>query len=165
MRPSKPHRDYVAIARFRAALRAYENAAEGAARAAELTPQRYLLLLMVKGAPGGGERATINNLAERLRVEPHSVTGAVTRAEEAGLVVREACEQDRRRTWIRLTAEGERRLACAVAALENQRDELLEALEHVAAGARAVPAPSGDAAAAYEAIEAAASCRESRRVP
>ena len=139
MRSSKPQPDYVAIARFRTALRAFESAAEEAARAAGLTPQRYLLLLMVKGAPSGDERATINDVAERLRVEAHTITGAVTRAEAAGLVVREICDQDRRRTWIRLTREGERRLARVVDALASQRDELLEAIEHVAAGARAIP--------------------------
>lgn len=139
MRTSKQQPDYMAIASFRAALRAFENAAEEAARAADLTPQRYLLLLMVKGATGGDERATINDVAERLRVEAHTITGAVSRAEEAGLVVREACDQDRRRTWIRLTREGERRLARVVAALEEQRDELLKAVDGVAAHARAIP--------------------------
>jgi DNA-binding MarR family transcriptional regulator len=138
MRASKQQLDFVAVAAFRAALRAFENAAEEAARAAGLTPQRYLLLLMVKGAPTGDERATINDVAERLRVEPHTVTGAVSRAEEAGLVVREACDQDRRRTWIRLTREGERRLARVVSALADQRDDLLEAFDGVAANARAI---------------------------
>jgi DNA-binding MarR family transcriptional regulator len=136
VRDTKP--DYVAIAHFRTALRAFDSAAEEAARAAGLTPQRYLLLLLVKGAPDGGERATVNDLAARLRVEPHTVTGAASRAEEAGLVVRERCDEDRRRTWIRLTPEGERRLAKAVAALQARRDTLLEAIEEIAADARAI---------------------------
>ncbi len=136
MRDSK-QTDYVAIARFRAALRAFDSAAEEAARAAGLTPQRYLLLLMVKGAPAGNERATINDVAERLRVEPHTITGAVSRAEAAGLVVREPCDQDRRRTWIRLTPEGERRLGRVVAALQDERDELLATIDGAVADARA----------------------------
>ena len=130
--------DYLAIAAFRAALRDFEHAAEAAARAAGLTPQRYQLLLMVKGAVGGDERATINELAERLRVAPHTITGATSRAEAAGLVTRERCGEDRRRTWIRLTREGERRLGAAVAALQAQRDTLLAAIEGVAADARAI---------------------------
>jgi DNA-binding MarR family transcriptional regulator len=147
MRASKQQPDYVAIARFRAALRAFENSAEEAARAAGLTPQRYLLLLMVKGAPAGDERATINDIAERLRVEAHTVTGSVSRAEEAGLVVREACDQDRRRTWIRLTREGERRLERVVGALAEQREELLAAIDGVAADAREIPkAPTPESA-------------------
>jgi DNA-binding MarR family transcriptional regulator len=135
-------RDYVAIARFRTALRAFDNAAEEAARAAGLTPQRYLLLLMVRGAPDGREQATVTDLAERLKVAPHTVTGATSRAEKAGLVVRERCDQDRRRTWIRLTSEGEHRLAEAIAMLQAQRDALLEAIDEIAADARAIGAPS-----------------------
>lgn len=102
--------------------------------------QRYLLLLMVKGAPSGEERATINDVAERLKVEPHTITGAVGRAEEAGLVVREQCTEDRRRMWIRLTPEGERRLEQVVTSLEAQRDELVAAIEEVAGDARALAA-------------------------
>lgn len=130
MRETKP--DYIAIARFRSALRAFERAAEDAAREAGLTPQRYLLLLMVKGAPGGAERATVNDVAARLRVEPHTITGAVSRAEAAGLLVRERCTEDRRRMWISLTAEGDRRLARVVGALERQRAELVDALDAAA---------------------------------
>lgn len=135
--------NYVAIARFRSALRAFDSAAEEAARAAGLTPQRYLLLLMVKGAPDGREQATVNDLADRLKVAPHTVTGATSRAEKAGLVVRERCDEDRRRTWIRLTSEGERRLAHAVATLQAQREALLEAIDEVAADARAIGATTG----------------------
>ncbi len=82
MRGSKPTPDYRAVARFRSALRAFDRAAEEAARAAGLTMQRYLLLLMVKGAPAGDERATINDVAERLRVAPHTITGAAELAAE-----------------------------------------------------------------------------------
>ena len=146
MRASKPTPDYRAVARFRSALRAFDSAAEEAARAAGLTMQRYLLLLMVKGAPSGDERATINDVAERLKIEPHAVTGAVTRAEEAGLVVRERCTDDRRRIWVRLTPEGERRLEQVVTALAAQREQLLAALDAAASDARAIPpTPSGAA--------------------
>ena len=140
MRDSKRQPNYVAVASFRAALRSFETAAEEAARNAGLTPRRYLLLLMVKGAPAGDERATINDLAERLKVEPHTITGAVTRAEEAGLVVRQPCTEDRRRMWIRLTPEGERRLEQVVTVLDEQRDALLGALDAARSEAHAIPA-------------------------
>ena len=105
-------------------MRAFEGAAEEAARSHGLTPQRYLLLLMVKGAPDGSERAQVGDVATRLRLAPHTVTGAVARAEEAGLVRRERCSEDRRRTWLSLTPEGERRLSAAVAALASERARL-----------------------------------------
>lgn len=135
MRDIKP--DYVAIARLRTALRAYDNAAAEAARAAGLTPQRYVLLLLVKGAPDGREEATVSELGDRLKVAPHTVTGAASRAERAGLVVRRRCDEDRRRTWIRLSPEGERRLERAVAAVQAQRNGLLEVIDEVAADAQA----------------------------
>ena len=138
MRGSKQTPDYRAVARFRSALRAFDRAAEEAARAAGLTMQRYLLLLMVKGAPAGDERATINDVAERLKVAPHTITGAAGRAEEAGLIVREQCTEDRRRMWIRLTPEGERRLEQVVSSLQAQREDLVAAIEAAAVNAREI---------------------------
>ncbi len=113
-------------------MRRFERAAEEAARARGLTPQRYLLLLMVKGAPDGSERALVGDLAERLQLAAHTVTGAVGRAEKAGLVRRDPCPQDGRRTWISLTPDGERRLAAVVEALAHDRDELAAAVEQFA---------------------------------
>ena len=113
-------------------MRRFERAAEDAARAHGLTPQRYLLLLMVKGAPDGSERALVGDLAERLHLAAHTVSGAVTRAEKAGLVRRDPCPQDGRRTWISLTREGERRLAGVAEALARDRDELATAVERLA---------------------------------
>jgi DNA-binding MarR family transcriptional regulator len=128
--------DYLAVATFRSALREFDRVAEDAARAAGLTPQRYLLLLMTKGAPDGSERATINDLAKRIKVEPHAVTGAAIRAERAGLVTREPCTEDRRRMWIRVTEEGERKLEQVASVLAQRRDTLLAALEDAARRAR-----------------------------
>src|SRR6266576_3243136 len=47
--------DYVAVAEFRAGLRQYLRRSERIARQAGLTPQRYLLLLMIKGAVDGDQ--------------------------------------------------------------------------------------------------------------
>jgi DNA-binding MarR family transcriptional regulator len=129
--------DYPRIASFRAALRGFERAAEEAARAAGLTPQRYLLLLMVSGAPDGSGRTTVGALADRLQLAGHTVTGAVGRAVAAGLLAREPCPQDRRRTWISLTDEGERRLERVVDALTAQREELAAALDELLVATRA----------------------------
>ena len=133
MRAIKP--DYQALAHLRAAMRSFERSAEEAARAHGLTPQRYILLLMVKGAADGSERATVNELAARLRVAPHTVSGAVRRAEDAGLLRRKPCPQDRRRTWVSLTAAGEERLHATVAALEAERHALAAAVEESVRGA------------------------------
>ena len=133
-----PRRDYVAVARLRSAVRTFERASEKAARDNGLTPQRYLLLLMVKGAPDGSERALVSDIAARLQLADHTVTGALSRAEAAGLVSREPSSDDRRRRWVRLTREGERRLAATVDALARRREELVAAIDQIAdAGADA----------------------------
>ena len=45
------------VAEFRAALRRFLRTTERNAQAAGLTPQRYLLLLMIKGAPDLSEQS------------------------------------------------------------------------------------------------------------
>ncbi len=117
--------DYESAARLRAAVRAFLHRGEQAARRAGLTPQRQLLLLMIKGAPGGGERATVTDLAERMKLAQNTVTELVARAEAIGLVAREASATDGRVVHLRLTAEGERRLAATVAELRADRDDLI----------------------------------------
>ena len=125
------------VAEFRAALRAFMRTSERNARAAGLTPQRYLLLLMIKGAPDGSEQSTVTELAERLQLAQSTVTELVSRAEEIGLVERERSHDDGRIAFLRLTAEGERRLAASFTSNERERQALRQ-------GVRASP---GDRAA------------------
>ena len=53
--PSADLADYQRAAALRAAVRLFLRRGEQVARAAGLTPQRQLLLLMIKGAPDGSE--------------------------------------------------------------------------------------------------------------
>lgn len=97
-----------------------------------LTPQRYLMLLMVKGAPDGSERLRLTDLADRLKAERNTVTELVGRAEEAGLVRREGSARDRRVVLVALTEKGETRLARAVDDNDRHRRELAEAFATLA---------------------------------
>lgn len=109
--------DYRRAAELRVALRRFLRLSEQVARRNRLTPQRYLLLLMIKGAPDGSERSTVTQLAERLQLAQSTVTELVRRAESVGLVKREPSPRDGRVAYLSLTAEGERRLEGAVADL------------------------------------------------
>ena len=109
---------------FRVALRGFTCETEQAARKSGLTPQRYLLLLMVKGAENGSEQATISELGKRLRLAQSTVTELVNRAAEAGLVSRGTSPNDRRVVYVRVTAEGDRRFATAFRALAHERRAL-----------------------------------------
>jgi DNA-binding MarR family transcriptional regulator len=126
--------EVVRVAEFRAALRRFLRKSERNARRSGLTPQRYLLLLMIKGSPDGSEQSTVTELAERLQLAQSTVTELVRRAEEIGLVAREQSEADGRVAHLRLTADGERRLLEAFTSNEQERNELRTAIAHLDAG-------------------------------
>src|SRR5579884_3152174 len=114
----------VRVAAFRTALRSFLRTSEKVARARGLTPQRYLLLLMIKGAPDGSEQSTVTELAARLSLGQSTVTELVKRAEQAGLIERVRSDVDARVAHVRLTPEGERRLARSFTALAEERRAL-----------------------------------------
>jgi DNA-binding MarR family transcriptional regulator len=121
--------EVLVVADFRAALRRFLRSSELVARACALTPQRYVLLLMIKGAPDRSERATVTELSQRVHLAQNTVTDLVTRSVEAGLVEREPSTEDARVTYLRLTAEGERRLGMMMSELAGERRTLREAIE------------------------------------
>jgi DNA-binding MarR family transcriptional regulator len=123
--------DIVAVAEFRAALRQFLRRTERIARQAGLTPQRYLLLLMVKGARDGREQSTVTELAERLQLAQSTVTELVSRAEETGLLERTQSATDARVAYLRLTEEGERRLLQAFTGLATERSNVRAAFAHL----------------------------------
>jgi DNA-binding MarR family transcriptional regulator len=125
--------DAIRIAAFRAVIRRFLRTTEHLAREHGLTPRRYLLLLMIKGAPDGSEQSTVTELSERLQLAQSTVTELVGRAERAGLVERERSEKDLRVAHLRLTPEGERRLARSVRGLEEERHELRRRLDELGA--------------------------------
>ena len=123
--------DAVPVAEFRAALRGFMRTSERNSRAAGLTPQRYLLLLMIKGAPDESEQSTVTELADRLQLAQSTVTELVGRAEETGLVERERSVDDGRIAHLRLTPEGEQRLADPFTSNAAERGALRDAFAHL----------------------------------
>jgi DNA-binding MarR family transcriptional regulator len=128
MDPSLSTGEVARVADFRAALRAFMRKSERNARQSGLTPQRYLLLLMIKGAPDGSEQSTVTELSERLQLAQSTVTELVRRAEETGLVEREQSSVDGRVAYLRLTEEGEGRLMKAFTTNDQERQELRAAI-------------------------------------
>jgi DNA-binding MarR family transcriptional regulator len=109
-------------------MRVFLRLSETVARDHELTPQRYLLLLMIKGAPDGSETATVSELADRLQLSQSTVTELIARSESAGLVERAGAPGDARITVVRVTDEGERRVTEAMSALGPERRRLTRVL-------------------------------------
>jgi DNA-binding MarR family transcriptional regulator len=126
--------DVIAVAEFRSALRHFLRRSEKIARQSGLTPQRYALLMMIKGASSGDEQSTVTKLSERLQLAQSTVTELVRRAEKVGLVEREQSERDARVANLRLTAEGERRLMRSFTALETERAQLNQMFAHLDGG-------------------------------
>lgn len=120
--------DAINAAAFRAALRSFLRTSEEIAQANGLTPRRHLMLLLIKGAPDGGERATINDLSRRLHLAQTTVTELVKRAVAAGLLVREQSTTDARVMYLLLSDEGERRLARVFGSQAAEREKLFDLL-------------------------------------
>jgi DNA-binding MarR family transcriptional regulator len=121
----------IEVADFREALRRFLRQSERVARRSGLTPQRYILLLMIKGARDGSEQSTVTELADRLQLAQSTVTELVSRAEEAGLIEREQSQSDARVAHLRLTPEGEERLERSFTALSTERAQLRDAFAHL----------------------------------
>lgn len=126
-------------AEFRRLLRRFLAHGDLRVRQAGLTPQRYLLLLMIKGAADHSEQSTVTELSERLQLAQSTVTELVSRAEETGLIEREQSRTDARVAHLRLTEEGERRLMQAFTGLATERSNLRSAFAHLDAE---VPEPT-----------------------
>jgi DNA-binding MarR family transcriptional regulator len=117
-------------AELRRRLRRFLAHGDAMVRRCGLTPQRYLLLLAIKGAPDGSESRTLGDLASDLGLAQSSATELVDRAEAAGLVERGGSPDDGRVVHIRLSQEGEHRLAESFAAVREDREQLLAHLDH-----------------------------------
>jgi DNA-binding MarR family transcriptional regulator len=124
--PSRSHDHYAAEAAVRIALREFAARTDRIARAHELTAERYELLLLIEAA-GEGE-ATVGKLARQLHIGQSAATQLARRVEDAGLIERTVSPTDARVHPLRLTAEGERRLAAAAADLTKERAMLADAV-------------------------------------
>jgi DNA-binding MarR family transcriptional regulator len=133
--PNPSSDDYSRAARLREALALFLRASEQITRSHGLTLPRYQLLLMVKTARDGSERASLTELRGRLQLAQSSVVELVQRAEAIGLVRRELSTGGGRGVCVALTPEGERRLAGALSELTRARERLRASLASFAADA------------------------------
>jgi DNA-binding MarR family transcriptional regulator len=118
--PTLSDDDYRRLLDFRDGLRRFLRWSEEQAKAVGLTPAQHQLLLAIRGHddPDG---PTIGDLAQHLLLRHNSVVELLDRAQKAGLVERAVDEADHRVVRLRLTRDGERRLA----ALSHQHLEEL----------------------------------------
>jgi DNA-binding MarR family transcriptional regulator len=120
--------EYAQAAALREALRTFQRGTDSVTGANGITSRTYQLLLMIKTACNGRERAGLTELEERLQLRKSTVTELVLRSEKRGLVRRELDADRPRGIVIRLTPAGERRLAKSVLELGDERRRLVEIL-------------------------------------
>ena len=115
--------DYRTLAELRYQVRRFLRTREVAARAADVEPQHYLLLLQIKGLEGA-RPATVGTLAERLQLRHHTVVALVDRLVTRGLVARQRTPSDRRQVVVKLRPAGEAVLKkLALYSIEELRTE------------------------------------------
>jgi DNA-binding MarR family transcriptional regulator len=87
-------------------------------------PQLYLLGVLKKG----GGILTTGEIGRGMVKASQTITGLVDRLEEPGLVERVFDRRDRRKTWVRMTEQGERKLAEAFPVANRLAEELSSVL-------------------------------------
>ncbi|MCJ7509346.1 MAG: MarR family transcriptional regulator [Dehalococcoidia bacterium] len=83
-------------------------------------PQIHLLGVLKKG----GGTLTTGEIGRAMVKASQTITGLVDRLEEPGLVERVFDRRDRRKTWVRMTEKGERKLAEAFPVANRLAEEL-----------------------------------------
>jgi DNA-binding MarR family transcriptional regulator len=106
MNNEQPAIDYQMLAELRYQIRRFLRFSEQAARAANIEPQQYQLLLAIKGLPDG-RKPTIGELAERLQLQHNSTVELINRLEEHDWVKRQRDKNDQRQVIITLTPQSE----------------------------------------------------------
>jgi DNA-binding MarR family transcriptional regulator len=132
--------DYETLAGFRYLLREFSSFSEQAARRTGLTAQQHQALLAVKGFPGR-ERVAIGELAQRLGLRDHSVTGLVDRLVARGLLRRRFDRHDRRRVLVEVTPRAQALLASLSRAHRDELARVAPLLRALLGRIRRGPAP------------------------
>jgi DNA-binding MarR family transcriptional regulator len=134
--PALEQRDYERLLAFRTGLRRFLAWSGQQAEAAGITPAQHQLLLAIRGHPDR-RGPTIGELAGYLLVRHHSAVELIDRAVAAGLVTRQADDQDGRSVRVVLTGRGRERLEVLAASHLEELERLPSQLHSLWAGLEA----------------------------
>src|SRR5919112_2729994 len=121
-------KEYESAAALREALRRFQRRSDDVAAENGITARTYQLLLMIKTARNGSERAGLGELEDRLQLGKSTITELVLRSEKRGLVRRDLDRDRPGAISVALTRAGERRLETVVAELGDERRRLVAIL-------------------------------------
>jgi DNA-binding MarR family transcriptional regulator len=125
-------RRYRTAAEFRIALLGFQRRTTRITARHGLTPQRYLLLLLIRVRTDAGEPSTITALQAPLQMSQSAVTQLALAAEAAGLIKRVPDPIDARSHALALTQDGAQRLRRAFEDLSGEREALRSAVRGLA---------------------------------
>ncbi len=128
MKRSPEEAEVLAATELRIGLLSFQRRTEEITRRHGLTPERYLLLLIVRTGLIRGEQTTVTSLGRPLQMTQSSVSRLVGGAVRAGLVRREIDPHDHRRSYLSLTRSGDARLEAALRELGPERAKIAEVL-------------------------------------
>jgi DNA-binding MarR family transcriptional regulator len=120
------------VAALRIAIRRFLAATDDVTEAHGLTPRQYDLLALLH-RPTEESRLTATEIAEQLCLSRSATTELISRASEAGLVIRASDHDDMRVKRLEPTAEGTARFYAAVRDLSSERHRILNLLRIAAA--------------------------------
>lgn len=122
---------YQELAAFRRALAVFSQASQRCATSRGLTPQQFTLLVLLGAA--NANTLSVGEAADALLVTHHTAVGLSQRAERAGLIERQTDPLNARRTLLRLTEAGQRKLEevtrLHIQELREPRATLIRSLE------------------------------------
>lgn len=99
-----------------------------------ITQTQYAIMASLRWFEEQREPTTQASLAEHARIEPMTLSKAIRRLEDDGLVVRETSSRDSRAIAVRLTAKGRAMTQKAVVAVEDADDEMFGGLSDTQLG-------------------------------
>lgn len=135
-RTGQRHRDFprdqaVLVRLVKLLHRLFNDRANELLRGHGLNHAEYNVLIMLDGSPEG---MTAGELAEATSEKPANTTRLVDQLVAKGLVLRQPCEQDRRRLRLQLSAQGEALIEQVMPAIAAQLQRLFAGMPDGALG-------------------------------
>jgi len=93
-----------------------------------ITQTQYAMLASLKWFEEKKEPTTQAHLVEHAKIDKMTISKAIRRLEDDGLVLREGSSTDNRATNVRFTAQGRKVIQKAIVAIENADEEFFSCL-------------------------------------
>jgi MarR family transcriptional regulator, transcriptional regulator for hemolysin len=93
-----------------------------------ITQTQYAILASLRWFEEQREPPTQAHLVDHAKIDKMTLSKAIRKLEDAGLLVREASPEDSRAMHVRFTAKGRKLVQQAIVAIENADDEFFSAL-------------------------------------